>query len=116
MDEMRAWQIIDGNLDKLVNLMLTVPKGTSVDVFCDPTGKVLAFSSPSGPANLKLCAVSPPDLIGSYGVHPQGSGFVNDDGEEISKDQLPAYLIQYIKGAKDGGAEWGWEFKLSGNN
>ena len=53
---------------------------------------------------------------GSYGVHPQGSGFVNDDGEEIAKDQLPAYLVQYIKGAKDGGAEWGWEFKLGANS
>jgi hypothetical protein len=113
MDEMRAWQIIGANLDKLVNLMLTVPKGALVDVFCDSTGKVLSFSSPSGAANLKLCSVSPPDLVGSYGVHPQGSGFVNDDGEVIPKDQLPAYLVNYIEGARDGGAEWGWEFKLS---
>jgi len=116
MDETRAWQIVDANLDKLVSLMLTVPKGTSVDVFCDPTGNVLSFSNPTGAANLKLCAVSSPDLEGSYGVHPRGSGFVNDDGEEIAKDQLPAYLVQYIKGARDGGAEWGWEFKLSSNS
>jgi len=27
-----------------------------------------------------------------------------------------AYLAQYILGAKDGGAEWGWEFKLSGDS
>lgn len=112
MDETRAWQVIGANLDKLVNLMLTVPKGTSVDVFCDPTGKILSFPSPSGVANLKLCAVNPPDLDGSYGVHPQGSDFTNDDGEEIPKDQLPAYLVKYIEGARDGGAEWGWEFKL----
>ncbi|MDA4123277.1 MAG: hypothetical protein OK456_08880 [Thaumarchaeota archaeon] len=112
MDSQRSWAIIGANLGKLVELMLTVPKGTSVDVFCDPTGKILSFSGPSGPANLKLCAVSPPDLDGSYGVHPQGSGFVNDDGEEIPKDQLPAYLVKYIEGARDGGAEWGWEFKL----
>ena len=116
MDETPAWQIIDANLDKLVNLMLTVPKGTSVDVFCDTTGKVLSFSNPTGPANLRLCTVGPPDLEGSYGVRPRGGGFVNDDGEEITKDQLPAYLVQYIKGAKDGGAEWGWEFKLSSNS
>ena len=56
-----------------------------------------------------------PDLEGSYGVRPRGDGFTNDDGEEISKEQLPASWVQYITGAKDGGAEWGWEFKLSGD-
>ncbi|MGD0636749.1 MAG: hypothetical protein ABSA72_01745 [Nitrososphaerales archaeon] len=113
MEDRRAWQIIETNLDKLVAVMLTVQKGASIDVFTDPTGANLAVSQPSGTANIKLCSVTAPDLEGSYGVHPSGTGFVNDDGEEIPRDQLAAYLVQYILGAKDGGAEWGWEFKPS---
>lgn len=111
MDSQTAWKIIGANLDKLVPLMLTVQKGSSVDVFCDLTGANLAFSSPSGLAIIKLCSVSAPDLEGSYGVHPRGNSFVNDDGEEIPREKLAAYLVDYIVGAKDGGAEWGWEFK-----
>ncbi len=112
MESQKAWQIIGANLGKLVAVMLTVQKGGSIDVFSDPTGTNLAVSHPSGTASLKLCSVTAPDLEGSYGVHPRGTAFVNDDGEEIPSDQLAAYLVQYITGAKDGGAEWGWEFKL----
>jgi hypothetical protein len=112
MESQKAWQIIGTNLDKLVAVMLTVQKGGSIDVFSDPTGANLAVSHPSGTANIKLCSVTAPDLDGSYGVHSRGTAFVNDDGEEIPRDQLAAYLVQYIIGAKDGGAEWGWEFKL----
>jgi hypothetical protein len=115
LDSQRSWAIIGANLDKLVAVMLTVQKGASVDVFCDPTGANLSVGRPSGAANIKLCAVNAPDLEGGYGVKPRGYGFTNDDGEEISKEQLPAYLVRYITGAKDGGAEWGWEFKLSGD-
>lgn len=114
MDSGRAWQIIGANLGKLVGLMLTVQKGTWVDVFCDPTGTNLSFSTPSGTANIKLCGVTAPDLEDSYDVHPSGTGFVNGDGEQIPKEQLATYLVQSITGMKDGGAEWGWEFKLSG--
>ena len=96
-----------------MGLILTVQKGAWIDVFCDPTGANLSFSKPSGVANIKLCAVTAPDLEGSYGVHQRGNGFVNDDGEEIPKERLASYLVQYIVGAKDGGAEWGWEFKVS---
>src|SRR5208283_1910711 len=112
MERQKAWQIIGTNLYKLVGVMLTVRKGTSIDVFTDTTGANLAVSHPSGTATIKLCSVTAPDLEGSYGVHPSGTAFVNDDGEEIPRDQLAAYLVQYILGAKDGGAEWGWEFKL----
>jgi hypothetical protein len=113
MDNRQAWQIIGANLDKLVSVMLTVQKGTWVDVYCDSAGKILSFSSPSGAANVKLCAMTAPDLEGSYDVHPSGGDFVNGDGEKIPKGQLAAYLVQSITGMKDGGAEWGWEFKLS---
>jgi hypothetical protein len=59
--------------------------------------------------------VTAPDLENHYDVHPSGNGFVNGDGEEIPRGQLAAYLVQNITGAKDGGAEWGWEFKVSGD-
>jgi hypothetical protein len=49
MNNARAWQIIGSNLDKLVGVMLTVQKGASVDVFCDPNGTNLSFSSPRAP-------------------------------------------------------------------
>ena len=48
-------------------------------------------------------------------MSPRGDGFTNDEGEDIPKGQLAAYLAQYIAGAKDGGAEWGWEFKVIGD-
>lgn len=110
----QGWRIVAANLAALVELMIAVPKGKSVDVFCDPAGKKLSVSKPSSDANVKLCAVSCPDYEGSYGLRPKGGGFVNDDGEEISRDRLASYLVEYIDGAKDGGAEWGWEFKLDG--
>jgi len=116
MNSDRAWGIIGANLDKLVGVMLTVQKGAWIDVFCDPAGTNLSFSQPSGAANVRLCAVTAPDLENNYGVHSRGDGFANDDGEEISKGRLGAYLVQYIVGAKDGGAEWGWEFKASGDD
>lgn len=116
MDSQKAWRIIGTHLDELVAVMLTVQKGAWIDVFCDPTGANLSFSKPSGVASVKLCAVTAPDLEGSYDLHQQGSGFVNGDGEEIPKEKLAGYLVQNIIGAKDGGAEWGWEFKVSGDD
>ncbi len=113
MDNARAWQIIGVNLDKLVGVMLTVQKGSWVDVYCDSAGTTLSYPGPSGSANIKLCAVTAPDLEGSYDVHSSGGDFVNGDGEKIPKGQLAAYLAQSIAGMKDGGAEWGWEFKLN---
>jgi hypothetical protein len=113
MDSKRAWEIIGANLDELVGAMLTVQKGAWIDVFCDPTGTNLSFSKPSGDANVPLCKVTAPDLENDYGVYPHLNGFIDADGEEIPKDLLAAYLVQYIVMAKDGGAEWGWEFKVS---
>jgi len=113
MDSQRAWQIIGKNLDRLVPVMLSVPKGGSIDVFTDPNGANLAFSNPSGVANIKLCSVTAPDLENGYGVHQRGMKFVDDDGREIPNDQLVAYLVQYIAGARDAGAEWGSEFRLA---
>ncbi len=116
MDSERAWEIIGANLVKLVGVMSNLQKGSLVDVFCNPTGTNLSFSNPSGASNAKLCSVTAPDLENNYGVYPHGAGFVNDDGEEIPRDRLAAYLVEYIRGAKDGGAEWGWEFKVSGDS
>jgi hypothetical protein len=116
MNSERAWEIIGANLDEFVRTMLTVQKGAWIDAFCDPSGTKLSFSKPSAVANVPLCKVTAPDLENDYGVYPHLSGFVNDDGEEIPKDGLAAYLVQYIVGAKDGGAEWGWEFKVSGDS
>ena len=115
MNSDQAWRIINANLDKLVRAMLTVKKGDSIQVFCDPTGTELSFPKPSGGANIELCAVTAPELEDHYGVRPRGDGFTNDDGEEIAKEQLAGYLVQYIVGARDGGAEWGWEFRVSGD-
>jgi hypothetical protein len=114
LDNQRSWAIIGVNLGKLVEVMLTVQKGASVDVFCDSTGANLSIAETSGTATIKLCSVTAPELEDHYGVKPRGDGFTNDDGEAIPREQLPAYLVQYITGAKDGGAEWGWEFKVSG--
>jgi hypothetical protein len=110
MESQTAWRIIGANLEKLVPGMLTVPKGSSIDAFTDPSGSELVFSRPSGSANIKLCSVTAPDLESHYGIRPQGNAFVDGDGEVIPREQLAAYLVQYIKGARDGGAEWGWEF------
>jgi hypothetical protein len=115
MNSDQGWKIIESNLPQLVNLMLTVQKGTWVDVFCDPAGKNLSFSKPSVDANIKLCTVTAPDLEGSYGIHEEGNSFVNDEGEKIPKDQLAKHLTQYISNMKDEGNEWGWEFKPSGD-
>ena|ERR1022692_299491 len=113
MNSARAWKIIGDNLNELVVVMLTVQEGASIDVFCDPTGTTLSFSKPSSTANIRLCAVAPPNLNDHYDVYPRGDGFANGDGEVIPKEQLASYLAQNIVGAKDGGAEWGWEFKVS---
>ncbi len=114
MNNDQALKIIGSNLPQLVSLMVTVQKGTQVDVFCDPPGKCLSFARPSDAANVKLCSVTAPDLEGCYGIRRAGNSFVTDEGEEIPKDQLASRLTEYIVGMRDGGAEWGWEFKLSG--
>jgi len=113
MNADQAWKIIESNLPKLVNLMATVQKGTWVDVFCDPAGSNLSISKPSGDASIELCTVTAPDLEKHYDIHPNGDVFVDGEGEQIPKDQLAASLMQYISNAKDEGAEWGWEFKVS---
>jgi hypothetical protein len=113
MDSEQAWKVIGESLDELVAVMLVVPEGDQIEVFCDPTGTKLSFSEPSSAAHIRLCTVIAPDLKGHYGISPRADGFVNDEGEEIPKGQLAAYLAQYIASAKDGGAEWGWEFKVS---
>jgi hypothetical protein len=113
MNERDAWGIIESNLPKMVEKMLTLQPNESVEVYCDPQGRNLSFGRPLDQINLKLCRITPPDLEGSYAVHRKGNGYVNDDGEEIAREDLAAYLIQSIQGMKDGGAEWGWEFKLS---
>jgi hypothetical protein len=114
MNENEARKIIEANLPKLVNLMVTVQKGSRVDVFCDASGKSLSFSKPSAEASLKLCTVTAPDLEGSYAIRRKGNVFVTDDGEEIPPGQLASRLMQFITDMKDGGNEWGWEFKLGG--
>jgi hypothetical protein len=115
MNSERAWQIIGANLDKLVGVMVTLQKGAMVEVFCDSTGANLSFSNPSGASNILLCKMTAPDLENDYGVYPHLNGFIDADGEEIPKDLLAAYLVQYIVMAKDGGAEWGWEFEVGGD-
>jgi hypothetical protein len=112
MNSDQAWKIIDSNLLKLVSLMITVPKGSWVDVFCDQSGKNLSFSKPSADANTKLCSVTAPDLAGSYGIVQEGNSFVDDEGGKIPKDQLAAWLTEYITNMKNEGNEWGWEFKI----
>jgi hypothetical protein len=114
MDEREAWKIIGSNLPNLVSLMVTLQKGNQVDVFCDASGKSVSLSKPLGEANIKLCSVTAPDLEGSYGIRLKGNSFVIDDGEEIPPGQLASHLTQYITDMKDGGNEWGWEFKLAG--
>ncbi len=112
-DERQAWRIIGANIPKLANVMVGIPKGTWIDVYCDSAGKILSFSEPKGEASIKLCSMTAPDLERSYDVHKKGEQFFNGDDEEIPKEQLPNYLAESIVGMKDGGAEWGWEFKLA---
>jgi hypothetical protein len=113
MDEQRSYGIILDNLDQLVGLMLTVPKGGSVDVFCDAAGKNLSISKPTPTSNLKLCSVTSTDLESHYDVRQRGDGYVTGDGDEIPKDRLRGYLVESIRGMSEGGAEWGWEFKVT---
>ena len=112
MNSDQAWKIIESNLPKLVGLMITVQKGSWVDVFCDQSGKSISFSKPSGDAKIKLCSVTAPDLEGSYDIHPRGDSYVDSEGEEIPKDQLAARITDYISKMKNEGAEWGWEFRV----
>jgi hypothetical protein len=114
MNNDQAQKIVCSNLPTLVSFMVTVQKGTQADVFCDSSGKSFSFSKPSGEANIKLCSVTAPDLEGCYGIHPKGNSFVTDDGEEIPPGQLASRLTEYITDMMHDGAEWGWEFKLSG--
>jgi hypothetical protein len=114
MDEQRSYGIILENLDQLVGVMLMVPKGGSVDVYCDAAGKNLSISSPTPTASVKLCSVTSTDLESHYDVTPRGDGYVTGDGEKIPKDKLKDYLVDSIRGMSDGGAEWGWEFRVTG--
>ena len=114
MNDRQAWNIIGSNLQTLVSVMVTVQKGVQVDVFCDPSGQSFSFSKPSGDASIKLCSVTAPDLEGCYGIRRKGNSFVTDEGDEIPQAQLASRLTQYITDMKDGGAEWGWEFKVVG--
>jgi len=114
MNDDQALRIISSNLPKLVSLMVTVQKGTQVDVFCDPPGTCFSFARPSDAASIKLCSVTAPDLESHYGIYPKANSFVTDDGEEIPTDQLASRLTEYIVNMRNDGAEWGWEFKLSG--
>lgn len=114
MDDQRAYRVILENLDQLVGLMLSVPKGGSVDVFCDAAGKNLSISKPTPSSNVRLCSVVSTDLESYYDVTPRGDGYVNGDGDEIPREKLKDYLVESIRGMSDGGAEWGWEFRLTG--
>lgn len=93
--------------------MVTVQKRAQAEVFCDPSGKSFSFSKPSGDASIRLCSVTAPHLEGCYAIRPKGNSFVTD-AEEIPLAQLAFRLTQYITDMKDGGVEWGWEFKLGG--
>jgi hypothetical protein len=115
MKNEEAWKIIQSNLPKLAGFMITLEKGTWVDVYCDPMGKDISFSKPSGAASVKLCGVTAPDL-GHYGLQRQDDFIVSDDGcddPKVPSGQFAAFLAQRILDmARDGGAEWGWEFKV----
>lgn len=112
MDEKRAWQVIGANIPELSKLMLTIPQGSSVEVYCNVSGTKLSFGHPDGTANLRLCSVTAPNLEFSYDIHKEGGKYYTGDGDEILGDRLPGLLASYIMGMRDGGAEWGWEFKL----
>lgn len=112
MNERDTWNVIGSNLPILVEKMLTLKKNESIDVYCDQSGKNLSFSKPGGQMNVKLCRLTAPDLEGSYDIRKRGDAYINGDGEEIPKDQLADYITQSIIGMRDGGAEWGWEFKI----
>jgi hypothetical protein len=114
MNNDQAQKIINSNLATLVSFMLRVQKGTQVDVFCDLSGKSFSFAKPSGEANIKLCSVNAPDLEGSYAILRRGNSYFTDEGEEIPQDQLASRLTEYITNMRNEGADWGWEFKLSG--
>jgi len=75
MNTDQAWKIIEANLPKLVNLMITVQKGTWVDVFCDSSGKNLSFPKSSGDANIKLCSVTAPGSEGELWDNSGGQFF-----------------------------------------
>lgn len=93
--------------------MVTIPKGSWVDVYADPSGKRFSFSHPDGDANIKLFSMTCPDLERSYDIQKKGDlYFYSDEEEGIPAAKLPEVLAQYIRGMKDGGAEWGWEFKF----
>ena len=93
--------------------MLTVPKGGTVDVYCDAAGRVVPISKPSGASDFKLCSVTATDLKANYDLSPSGSGYVTGDGDLIPKEKLKDYLVESVRGMRDGGAEWGWEFKVA---
>lgn len=114
MDERQTYRIILDNLDQLVGVMLTVPRGGSVDIYCDASGKSLSVSKPTPSANVRLCSVTATDLERYYDVTPRGDGYVTGDGDEIPKEKLKDYLVQSIRGMSEGGAEWGWEFRIAG--
>ncbi len=92
--------------------MIGIQKGVWIDVYCDSTEKNFSFSKPSGSADIKLCKMTAPDLESSYDVHTKGERYFNGEGEEISAQDLPNFLAESITGMKDGGAEWGWEFRI----
>jgi len=112
MNERETWRIIGANIPIFTSVMIGIQKGTWIDVYCDNSGEHFSFSEPSTESNIKLCSMTAPDLEGSYDVHKKGDRYYNGDGEEILIAELPSFLAESIAGMKDGGAEWGWEFKI----
>lgn len=112
MNERDIWKIIGANIPLLADVMVTIPKGTWMDVYSDTEGKNFSFSKPSGQADIKLFSMTAPNLEASYDVHLRNGRYFTGDDEEISRADLPRYLADCMKGMKDGGNEWGWEFKV----
>jgi len=107
-----AWAVIGMHLEELLGFALTLKPGELAPVFCDPAGRTLAFRAPSGEAAVLLCTARPPRLEDCYGVRRKGDAFENAEGERLSSAELPRFLADYALGARDGGAEWGWEFDV----
>jgi hypothetical protein len=107
-----AWKVLGANISDLTDKMLSLEAGQTADIYYDPDTMRVSVGAPDGANNVKIAVMSSPDLDRYYDIRKEGNYYVDGDGQKFSRDEFPRILARMIKGMKDGGAEWGWEFKL----
>lgn len=107
-----AWKVLAANISDLTGKMLSLEAGQTADVYYDPDTMRVSVGAPRGANDFKIAVMSGPNLASDYDIRKEGDYYVDGDGQKFSRDEFPSVLARMIEDMRDGGAEWGWEFKL----